>query len=108
MYNQAELYNQIVDEFPKQASYTIGLGYRLRYVIQMNAREAMHLCELRSQPQGHISYRRVAQEMHRQIREVAGHHLVADSMKFMDYTGSELGRREAEQRFENKRSQKIN
>ena len=34
------------------------LAYRMRYVMQMNAREAMHLCELRSSPQGHPSYRR--------------------------------------------------
>ena len=39
----------------------------------LNAREAMHLIELRSQPQGHESYRWVAREMHRQIAEVAGH-----------------------------------
>ena len=40
--------------------------------MTLNAREAMHLIELRSLPQGHESYRAVAQEMHRQIAEVGG------------------------------------
>ena len=42
--------------------------------MQCNAREAMHLIELRSGPQGHPAYRRVAQQMHRAIAEQAGHH----------------------------------
>ena len=41
--------------------------------MQMNAREAMHLLELRTSPQGHPAYRRVCQEMHRLIAEEAGH-----------------------------------
>jgi len=99
---QKDLYYKLLDTLPTQASYAIGLGYKIRYAIRLNAREAMHLCELRSQPQGHISYRRVAQEMHRQIDEIAGHHLVAKAMQFVNYTGSELGRRDAEQRLEAK------
>jgi len=47
----------------------VALAFRIRYVMQMNAREAMHLIELRSSPQGHPSYRRVAQEMARLVRE---------------------------------------
>ena len=56
-------------------------AYRMRYVMQMNAREAMHLCELRSSPQGHPTYRRIAQEMHRQIAEQAGHRAIAAAMR---------------------------
>ena len=51
----------------------------------MNAREAMHVCELRSSTQGHPAYRRVAQEMHRQIADVAGHHAIAAAMRHVDY-----------------------
>ena len=47
------------------------MAYRIRFVMQMTAREAMHLTELRSQPQGHPTYRRVAQAMHRAIAERA-------------------------------------
>ena len=39
--------------FPEQASYAVSLAYRVRFVMQMNAREAMHLIELRTAPQGH-------------------------------------------------------
>jgi thymidylate synthase ThyX len=76
-------YELIAEEFPVQAQYLVTLGHRLRYVIRMNAREAMHLIELRTSPQGHPHYRRVGQEMHRLIDEVAGHHLVAGAMRFV-------------------------
>ena len=67
-------------------SYAVSLGYRIRYVMQMNAREAMHLCELRSSPQGHPTYRRVAQEMHQQIAEQAGHRAIAAAMRYVDHS----------------------
>ncbi len=51
--------------YPAQASYAVSMAYRLRYMMQFNAREAIHMLELRSSPQGHPSYRRVALEMHR-------------------------------------------
>ena len=54
----------------------------MRYLIKLNAREAMHLIELRTSPQGHPSYRQICQEMLRLIDEVAGHHLVAGAMRF--------------------------
>ena len=56
------------------------MAYRLRYVMQFNAREAMHLLELRSSTQGHPAYRRIALEMHRLIAEQAGHRAVAEAM----------------------------
>ena len=63
------------------------LAHRIRFTMTLNAREAMHLIELRSQPQGHESYRAVAQEMHRQIAEVAGHRAIAAMMSFVDTSG---------------------
>ena len=87
---------------PAQASYLVTMGHRVRYLMRMNAREAMHLIELRSSPQGHPSYRRVAQQMHAQIRDVAGHHLVADAMRFVNQDDVHLGRLEAEQRAEDR------
>jgi thymidylate synthase ThyX len=85
---------------PAQAAYLVTMGHRVRYLMRMNAREAMHLIELRSSPQGHPSYRRVAQEMHTLIRDVAGHRLVAGAMKFVNRDDVHLGRLEAEQRAE--------
>jgi thymidylate synthase ThyX len=83
------------------AQYAVSMAYRIRFVMQMNAREAMHLIELRSTPQGHPTYRRVAQEMHRLIQEV--HPAIAASMSFTDHSSVELERLEAERRIEAKR-----
>jgi thymidylate synthase ThyX len=64
------------------APYALCLGYRMRYVLDMNAREAMHLIELRSGREGHPGYRAVAHEMHAQIAAV--HPAVASAMDHVD------------------------
>lgn len=88
------------------AQYVVPFAYRIRYMIEMNAREAFHLLELRTQPAGHPSYRRVCQEMHRQIRDVAGHEIIADAMQFVDYSDPGLERIDEERRLEAKRANK--
>jgi thymidylate synthase ThyX len=65
-----------------EAPYALCLGYRIRYILDMNAREAMHLCELRSGREGHPTYRAVAQAMHARIAEV--HPNVAAAMSYVD------------------------
>ena len=80
------------------------LAHRIRFTMVLNAREAMHLIELRSQPQGHESYRAVAQAMHRQIAEVAGHRTIAAMMTFVDTSGPGAGRLAAERRQEARRA----
>jgi len=104
MERSAELYAVLAEPFPAQASYAVSLGYRIRYVMQMNAREAMHLCELRSSPQGHATYRRIAQEMHRQIAERAGHRAIAEAMRFVDHGAYDLERLDAERAAEMRRA----
>ena len=69
---------------PRAAPYALCLGYRIRYVLDMNAREAMQLIELRSGREGHPSYRAVAHELHAQIAAV--HPAVADAMTHVDRT----------------------
>jgi thymidylate synthase ThyX len=64
------------------APYALCLGYRLRFVLDLNAREAMQLIELRSGREGHPSYRAVAHEMHAQIAAV--HPAVAGAMTHVD------------------------
>jgi thymidylate synthase ThyX len=64
------------------APYALCLGYRIRYVLDMNAREAMHLIELRSGREGHPSYRAVAHELHAQIAD--RHPAVAAAMDHVD------------------------
>ena len=82
----------------------MALAYRIRYTMQMNAREAMHLIELRSGPQGHPSYRWVAQEMHRLIAEQAGHRLLAEAMSHVEFGSEDLERLDAERRAEGSRN----
>jgi thymidylate synthase ThyX len=88
---------------PDVAPYAVAMAYRVRFYLEMNAREAMHLIELRTAPQGHPAYRRVCQRMHRLIGEVAGHHAVAAAMTFADHSAVELERLGSERALERKR-----
>ncbi|HEY8581866.1 MAG TPA: FAD-dependent thymidylate synthase [Capillimicrobium sp.] len=86
----------------REALYALCLGYRIRYVLDLNAREAMQLIELRSGREGHPSYRAVAHEMHRQIAAV--HPAVAGAMTHIDAeTEPRLERILSEMRVESKR-----
>src|SRR5205823_230343 len=85
MERSANLHGALVEQgLEEAAQYAVSMAYRIRFVMQMNAREAMHLIELRSTPQGHPTYRRVAQEMHGLIEEV--HPAIAASMSFTDHS----------------------
>ena len=104
MSRSAELYEAIRQEVGADAAqYVVPFAYNIRYMMQMNAREAFHLIELRTQPAGHPAYRRIAQEMHRLIGEQAGHTAIAEAMSFVDYSTVELERLEQERRTEQKR-----
>ena len=85
------------------ASYAVCMAYRIRFYMEMNAREAMHVLELRTAPQGHPAYRRVCQAMHRLIAEQAGHRGLAEAMRFVDHSAVELERLEAERRTDARR-----
>jgi thymidylate synthase ThyX len=85
------------------APYAVSMAYRIRYYMEMNAREAMHLIELRTAPQGHPAYRRICQAMHTLIAEQAGHRLIADAMRYADHSEVELERLKAERAAEKKR-----
>lgn len=101
----AGLHAELAEMFPAQAPYAVALAYRVRYTMQMNAREAMHLIELRSGPQGHPAYRTVAHDMHLLISDVAGHRAVAEMMRFVDHSDdAELERLDAERRSEQRRA----
>jgi thymidylate synthase ThyX len=76
-------YDELVDAgLERSAPYALCLSYRIRYVLELNAREAMQLIELRSGREGHPSYRAVAHEMHARIAEV--HPAVAEAMEHVD------------------------
>ena len=97
------LYEALTHDHQEQASYAVSMAYRLRYVMQFNAREAIHLLELRSSPQGHPAYRRVALQMHRLIAEQAGHRAIAATMMHITDADPGLERLEAERRAEARR-----
>jgi hypothetical protein len=102
------LYERVRAELGAEvAQYVVPFAYQIRFVMDMNAREALHLIELRTQPAGHPTYRAVCEEMHRQIAEVAGHHAIANAMTFVDHTPVELERLEAERRAEQKRTANL-
>ncbi len=107
MDRSAALHRTLAVDFPVQASYAVSLAYRIRYVMQMNAREAMHLIELRSGAQGHPAYRRVAQQMHQAIAEKAGHRALADAMIHVDHGDTDLERLDAERRAESRRRRRA-
>lgn len=101
MKKAASVYRKIAAEMPLEAQYVVPLAYRIRYLMQFNLREAYHLIELRSTPQGHPSYRYVVQEMLRQIQAV--HPSLVKWMKYanMDELDA-LGRLKSELRKEEK------
>ncbi len=105
MARSAALHDALAEQFsPSQASYAVALAYRIRFVMQLNAREAMHLIELRTSSQGHPAYRLVGQEMHRLISEEAGHRAIAEMMRYVDHSPEpRLERLDAERRAEQRR-----
>jgi len=102
MTRAGELYDEIYQDFPGEAQYVVPFAYRTRWYMKMNLREAVHLCELRTMPQGHPDYRFIAQEMWRKIGEV--HPTLAEVGRFIDWKNYRLGRLQSEMRTEFKKS----
>jgi thymidylate synthase ThyX len=71
-----------------EARYVLPLGTRCRALFKMDFAEALYIAELRSAPQGHFSYRRVAWEMYqavqRQHPSLAGYFRVTDVREPLD------------------------
>jgi len=87
-------------DLPDAAQYAVPLAYRVRWRIKLNLREVYHLAELRSAPQGHPSYRRIAQAIAAQVRAV--HPTLAEGMRFVDMHDYALERLDAERRLDAK------
>jgi len=105
--DSAELYDALVAAgLPEVAPYAVAMAYRVRFYMHMNAREALHLIELRTTPQGHPAYRRICQQMHRLIAEQAGHRAIAAAMCFADHSEVALERLEAERATERRRQRR--
>ncbi|HEX7926132.1 MAG TPA: FAD-dependent thymidylate synthase, partial [bacterium] len=103
----AEAFEAIVADHPAEAQYVVPMQYHIRWNMNVNLRALIWLVELRSQPQGHPAYRRMAQDMFRAVREIQPR--LAPLFKFVDMQGSKggardmLGRLDAEKRKEQKK-----
>ena len=95
------LYKKLHAAYPNEAQYVVPFAFKIRYLFILNLREAFHLIELRSMPQGHPSYRRVVQEMYRQIKKV--HPVFASYMRYAYLDDRDaLGRLKGELRTQEK------
>src|SRR5262249_9997368 len=104
MEESAALYEQLcAHDLHDVAPYAVVMAYRVRFYMEMNAREAMHVIELRTAPQGHPAYRRVCQLMHTAIADKAGHRAIAAAMQFADHSQVELERLQSERKMEQRR-----
>ena len=100
-----ETYDRIAIELSEEAQYVVPMAYNIRWYFHVNLRALQWMCELRSSPAGHPSYRRVAQEMARQVSEAIPQY--ERFFKFVDYEGYELGRLGQEQRKAEKQSANL-
>ncbi|MDP6295172.1 MAG: FAD-dependent thymidylate synthase, partial [SAR324 cluster bacterium] len=100
MSSSAEAFETIAKDFPYEAQYVVPMSYNIRWYVHINLRALIWLTEIRSTPQGHTGYRRIAQEMFRKVEEAQP--LLAKYMKFVDLNEYSLGRLSAEQRQEDK------
>ncbi|EGP93466.1 FAD-dependent thymidylate synthase [Nitrosarchaeum koreense] len=94
-------FDKIRKKYPEQGQYVVNFAYNYPYFMKFNLREACHLIELRTVPQGHIDYRQVAQQMFKEINKV--HPNLSKIIKFVDLKGYDLERFESEKRTEEKR-----
>ncbi len=102
MEKASRLYEDIFRILPYEAQYVVPFAYKIRWYMKMNLREAVHIGELRTMPQGHPDYRFITQEMWRKIGEI--HPTLATYAKFIDWKTYRLGRLSSEMRTEYKKS----
>lgn len=97
----AEAYGNISAQYPKEAQYVVPFAYKIRWYFTVNLREAFHLIELRTTPQGHPNYRKICQLLFQKIKEV--HPLLAQYLQFVDMNDYVLGRLASEMKKEEKK-----
>lgn len=95
MRRSKELYNLLLESCGAEvAQYAVLYMFNIRWYMGMNYREAFHLMELRTISQGHPSYRRLVQKMHRELLERDP--LIASLMEFVDYNEYQWNRADSE------------
>jgi thymidylate synthase ThyX len=101
MSRSKQAFDKMRARHPQQAQYVVNFAYNYPFFMSLNLREACHLVELRTIPQGHADYRQVGQKMFSQIKEK--HPVLSQIIKFVDLKTYGLERFEAEKRKEEKR-----
>ena len=106
MYKSKQVFDMISSTMPEQAQYVVNFAYNYPYFIRLNLREATHLIELRTVPQGHPDYRKIGQNMYKAIKKT--HPTLCQIIKFVDLKQYDLERFESEKRIEEKRKKLEN
>lgn len=96
MLKAKEVYDAIASSLPEEAQYVVPMAYQVRWYFHVNLRALQWMCELRSSPAGHSTYRLIAQEMAKQVIEVFP--AFERFFKFVDFEGYDMGRIGQEQR----------
>jgi len=105
MYKSKQVFELLRAQMPEQAQYVVNFAYNYPYFMRLNLREATHLIELRTVPQGHPDYRKVGQEMFKSIKKA--HPILSQIIKFVDMKKYVLERLESEKRIEEKRKKIV-
>lgn len=98
-----QAYEKMARTMPEEAQYVVNFAYRYPYFVRMNLREACHMIELRTAPQGHPDYRLVCQKMYSEIKRV--HPAFSEGIRFADMNRYQLERFDSEKKTEKKRQQ---
>lgn len=96
-----KVYEKIAKELPEEAQYVVPMAYNIHWYFHVNLRSLQWLCELRSSPQGHPAYRKVAQAMAHQVFQAIP--AFKRYFKFVDFDGYDLGRLDQETKNEKKK-----
>lgn len=100
-----DIFELVSLKMPTEAQYVVNFAYRYPYFIKMNLREACHMIELRTTPQGHTDYRNICQKMFSLIKQV--NPVISEGIKFVDMNNYDLERFKSEKNTALKRS-KLN
>ena len=102
-----KLYSQLQKAgYPLEAQYATLLGHKMRWKVTYNAREAFHLHELRTSPQGHPGYRKLVLQMHEKLADV--HPMLAEAMRFVNSDEDPELTRLAAERYTQFKIEKLN
>ena len=103
MYLSKHVYEEVAKTMPEEAQYVVNFAYHYPYFVKMNLREACHMIELRTAPQGHPDYRIACQKIYNEIKRV--HPQLSQGIKFVDMNRYQLERFNAEKKSEKKKQQ---